>query len=98
MEIAFTVGCVACEGHLWNLFTKQVPDLVVGHVAHLVVVLEDIAHLIANATIFRFHQSIAGFVLCAHIAVDAFPAFVTFAAVAITNRSVFVAAGQRATY
>lgn len=89
MEVANARFLVASKSGLRYLAVEHGEDLLVGNVAHLVVVLHDFTVLIANATIARLHQSIAGLVLGTHIAVDSSPALVAFASVAGSNRSVF---------
>lgn len=51
LEVASSIWCVASECDLGDLFAQQVSNLLVGHVTHLVVVLEDVAHLVADATV-----------------------------------------------
>lgn len=98
MEVAFAVGCIAGKRDLGNLFAEQISNLVVGHIAHLVVVLEHVAHFVATPSLLRFHESIAGLVLGADVAIDAFPALVAFALVAVAYCSMFVPESQGATY
>lgn len=51
LEVASSIWCVASECDLGDLFAQQVSNLLVGHVTHLVVVLEDVTHLVADATV-----------------------------------------------
>lgn len=90
LKVASAVAGITSEGDLWDLFAEQVSDLLVGDIAHLVVVLEEVAHLVANTTLVGFHQRVACPVIGAHVAVYTIPAVVAFAAVAFAHGSVLV--------
>lgn len=94
LEVASSFASVTSECDLRNLFAQQVPNLFVGDVAHLVVVLEEIAHLVADSALVRFHQRIACPIISAHVAIDTVPAVVAVAAVAFAHRSVLVSSRQ----
>lgn len=78
-----------------NFALEHTQDFLVGDVTHLVVLLDDIALLVAASTIFGFHERVTGLVLGADVAVDTRPSLIAFAGVALSHRSVF-ASGQRA--
>jgi hypothetical protein len=59
--------------------SKQIGDFLVGDFADLVIVLDELAVLVADTAASRLHQSIAGLVRCADVAVDTGPAFIAFA-------------------
>lgn len=90
LKVASAVAGVTRESDLWNLFAEQVSDLLVGDIAHLIIVFEKVAHLVTDASLVGFHESIARPVISAHVAVYALPAFVAVAAVAFAHGSVLV--------
>lgn len=94
LKVASAVAGVTGEGDLRDLFTEQVSDLLVGHVAHLVVALEEVAHLVADAALVRFHQGVTCSVIRTHIAVYALPTIVAVAAVTFAHGSVLVSFRQ----
>ena len=94
MKVADSRLLLAREAGLGNLAVQHVQDLTVSNIAHLVVLLDDFAILVANTAIARLHQAVASLVFGTDIAVDAGPSLVAFARVALSHRS-FLAAGQR---
>lgn len=79
LKVAEGILSLATEGGLGNLSVEHGEDLLVGNVAHLVILVDDLAVLVADAAIARFHESIAGIVLGANVAVDAGPSVVAVA-------------------
>lgn len=94
LEIALARLLVTSEGDLGDLVAKEVTDCLVRHIAHLVVLLDDLAAGVADATIARLGEGIAGLVARADIAVDARPPFVTFAMFLLAHWTVWPA-GER---
>jgi uncharacterized membrane protein len=76
---------------LGYLSAEQISDFSVRYVAHLIVVVDDLSPLVTDAALASLHQSITSLVLCAYVAVDAGPAFIALARVAVTNWSVMTA-------
>ena len=68
----------------------------VGHITHLEVLLDRNTLLVTHSSFTFGHQSIAGIVSFADVAVDTLPAVLALASIGVTLRSV-VAIGQRAT-
>lgn len=97
LKVALVGLGVAREGGLGLLVLELVEDLPVGDVAHLVVLLDQLAFLEADATLALGHHGVAGLVRLADIAVDASPAVVAVARVAASWGPVPVAIRQRAT-
>ena len=97
LEVALLGGAVAREGSLGLLVLELVEDLPVGDVAHLVVLVDQLALLEADTALALGHHGIAGLVGLADVAVDAAPAVLALARVAVPGRSVLVAVGQGAT-
>ena len=96
LEIAHLLFRLACKSSLRDLAIEHVQDLFVGDATHLVILLDDLAILITNTAIAGLHQGVAGLVLGADIAVDARPAFVAIAMLALSHLPVF-ATGKGAT-
>lgn len=97
LEIAGGIFLLASKRHLGTLLSKQPGDLLVGNSAHLVVVVDDLAILVADATFTSLHQCVAGLVAGADVAIDSFPAFVTITRSLAAHRTV-LATGERSTY
>lgn len=97
LEVALVGVCIARESGLGLLVLELVEDLPVGDVAHLVVLLDQLALLEADATLALGHHGVAGLVGLADIAVDASPAVFAVARVATSWSPVAVAVRQRAT-
>lgn len=96
LEVAlFAIG-VAGKGGLWLLLLELIENLAVGDVAHLVVLVDDQALAVTNATLALGHHGITGVVCLADVAVYALPALFTLAVMALARQSV-VSVGQRAT-
>lgn len=91
LEVADAGGLVAIKGHLGYATAEHVKDGFVCNIAHLVVVADDIAHLVADTSFVVLHQRVAGLVLGADIAVDACPAIVAGAGVAAAHGTVLAA-------
>lgn len=96
MEVAETGISLAVEGCLGGLAVEHRKDLLIGNIAHLMVLLNNLAILITNTAIASFHKSVTSIVLSADVAVDTCPSVIAVASVALSHRSIF-APGQRAT-
>lgn len=79
---------MAGKGNLRHLLAKEVSDRPVRDIAHLVVLLHDLAARVADAAVTRLGHGIAGPITCAQVAVDAGPSFVAFAGLALSHRTV----------
>lgn len=97
LEIASLFLCIACECHFWALLSQKSGDLLVGNVADLMILVDNLAVGVADAAITSRGHDIADFVGCAHVAVDTGPAVVAFA-VAATTLWPILALRQRATH
>lgn len=75
------------------LLLELVEDLAVGDVAHLVVLVDDQALAITDATLALRHHGVTGVVCLADVAVYALPSLFTLAVVALAWQPV-VAIGQ----
>ena len=83
LEIASIVFRIASEGNLWPSTIQNLNNLDICNVAHLVVLSDNLAILIAHSALFSFrHQGITGFVICTHITIYACPPLFTVAIVA----------------
>lgn len=82
MELAGCILFIAGEGDLRLLVTEQTRDFFIYNIAYLIVVLHDLAVLVADTPIPGWHQCIASLVCGADIAVDSGPALVTVAFIA----------------
>ena len=80
MKIAGRILLLAGKCDLRLLPPKQIGDFLVGDSADLIVIFNELAVLVADTAASGFHQSIAGLVRCADIAVDTGPALVAFTA------------------
>ena len=89
MEVTFALLLLAGEGDLWLLVTQQGGDLLIGHIADLVIVIDKLAVLIANSSAAAFHECITDVISGAHIAVDSSPAVIACAALVAAHGSVF---------
>lgn len=78
------------------LLLELVKNLAIGDVAHLVVLVDDQALTITDATLALRHHGVAGVVCLADVAVYTLPALFALAVVALARQSV-VSIGQRAT-
>lgn len=81
-------GCIvfiAGKSSLWLLSIQNLNDLPIRHVAHLVVLLDNVAALITNATFAFRHQCITCLIGFADIAVDTGPAFVALAVLILSH-------------
>lgn len=96
MKVAKAGFPLAVESSLGDLAVEHTQDLLIGNIAHLVVLLNHLAVLIADTAISSFHKGVAGIVLGADVAVDTCPSVIAVTSVALSHRSVF-APGQRAT-
>lgn len=96
LEVALFAVSVAGEGGLGLLLLELIKNLAVGDITHLVVLIDDQALAITDATLALGHHGVTGVICLADIAVDAFPALFTLAVVALARQSV-VSVGQRAT-
>lgn len=97
LKVASGSGFSASKSNLRTLVPKQARDLLVGDLADLVVVLNHLAVLVAYTARASLHQSIAGFVFGADIAVDAGPTPITLASATRAHRSI-PATSKRATH
>lgn len=84
LEIAKACLLFAGEGGLRDLSREHVQDLSVGHVAHLVVLLDGLAILVADTAFRGRHEGVASKVVGADIAVQAGPAVVALAFVTLS--------------
>jgi hypothetical protein len=91
LEVAVAVGFVAGEGDLRNLAAKEITDLPVCDIAHLVVLLDNVPFLVADAALITFHEGVAGRILGTDIAIKTGPAIIAVASLARAHRSVFSA-------
>jgi hypothetical protein len=87
LKVAQGVLLGAGKRSLRDLPVEHLQNLRVRHVAHLVVLLNDLAVLVANTIVARLHKSVAGLILEADITVNAAPALVAFACVALSQWS-----------
>ena len=71
LEIALFRLCIAGEGGLRLLLLQLVENLLVGDVADLEVLLDQLAVLVADSAFAIRHHGVAGIVGLADIAVDA---------------------------
>jgi uncharacterized membrane protein len=83
---------IAGECSLWLLPIQNFHDLPIRHIAHLIVLLDNIAALITNATFALWHQCITYLIGFADIAIDTSPAFVTLAVLILSHGSVLAIA------
>lgn len=96
LEVALFCLGVARKGGLWLLVFQLVENLPVRDVADLEVLLDQLAVLVAHAALAVGHQSIAGTVGLADIAVDARPAFAALALSVASSWRPVLAICQRA--
>ena len=82
MKLAGFLFLLASERDLGLLVAQKTRNLLVYDIAYLVVVVDYFAACIADTPLLIGHQSIAGLVRGADVAVDAGPAVVAFAGVA----------------
>jgi len=81
-------GCllgIATERNLRPPSIQETEDILVCNIAHLVVLVYDFPILVAHAPILGGHQRIASLILRADVAINARPAFLTFAVVALSH-------------
>lgn len=95
LEVTGRILCFAGKCDFRTLLPQEAGNLLVGNVADLVVVLDDLAVLVAYSTLPWFHQGIACLVVGANIAVDAGPAFVALTVTAISHLAI-LATSKRA--
>ena len=88
LEIACLIFRITGECYLRRPLLQLVQDLSICDIAHLMVLFDKPAALITNATLTVWHQSIAGVVSRANIAVDPVPAFVTLTRTISARRSI----------
>jgi hypothetical protein len=67
---------IAGERDLRDLSAQQTPDVLVGDVADLVVLLDHLASLVAYSAVTSRHESVTRLVFGTDVAVDARPALV----------------------
>ena len=83
MQLTLKVACLvvflAGKCNLRALLAEQRGNLFVCNVAHLVVVVDNLAVLVTYATFASFHQCVTGFVVGTNIAINTCPALVAFA-------------------
>lgn len=79
LEVAGSLVGIAAECGLWLLLLQLIQDLPVRNVAHLVVLFDHQAPLVAHSTLTVRHHGIAPLIGGAYIAVDPLPAFFTIA-------------------
>jgi hypothetical protein len=79
LEIALGSLLVAGKGGLGLLVLELIEDLPVCNVAHLEVLLDELAVLVANTTLAVWHHGVACVVRFADIAIDACPTIATLA-------------------
>lgn len=89
---------LAGECHLRDLRLKQLSDLLVCDIAHLVVVLDNLAVLIADAAVLGGSECVADVISRTDIAVDAGPAIVAVACLLRSHRSIEILVGERAAH
>lgn len=91
LKVALARCLVAIKGDLRLAAAEHVKNWLVGDIAHLVVMVDDVAHLIAYSAFILWHESIAVLVFGANVAVYTRPSLVTGALVAAPHRSIFAA-------
>ena len=79
MKIALLIVRLASESNLRNLVTEEVADGFIGDITHLIIVIDNLATLVAHTPIAGTHQRIAGSIIGADVAVDAGPTLVAVA-------------------
>lgn len=94
MKVACGIIGLASEGDFGTLFTKEGSDLAIGDIADLVIVVDNLAVLVAHSAISCLHQGVASLIFGADIAVNTRPTFVAIARLAGAHGSIFTA-GQR---
>jgi len=83
LEVASFVLGIAGKGDLWPSTFQDLNNLDICNVAHLVILIDHLAILIADSSFLAFwHHGITGLVTGTHIAVDACPTIFTVAVVA----------------
>lgn len=102
LEVTCGIILITRESSLGFLFLKLIEDLAVRDIADLVVLLDELALLEANATFSHTvlvlgHHSVTRLIGGAYIAVDAFPAIFTLTSLIPTSGSSVASVGQRAT-
>lgn len=88
LEVAFAGFFRTGKRNLRNFGSEKVPDSLVCNVTDLVVLLDDLAAGIADATIPGFGKGVADIIVRADIAIDACPPIVTFTRFALAGQSV----------
>ena len=79
LKVACGIWLVAGERDLWFLVFELIDDLAVRHIAHLVVLFDQLGFLEAHAPSLLRHECIAGLIRLADIAVEPRPALIAFA-------------------
>lgn len=97
LEVALFCFRVAREGPLRFLVLELIEDLPVGDIAHLEVLLDQLAFLVAHAALPIGHHSIASVVCFADVAVETRPAVSTLAIPVASSWCSVLALWQRAT-
>jgi hypothetical protein len=97
LEVAFFSFRVARKGGLRLLVLQCIENLLIRDVTHLVVLLDQLSLLEANATLSTWDESVTCLVRLADVAVDATPSFAAFATVSASWCPIAISIGQRAT-
>lgn len=97
LEITVFFLRLAGKGGLGLLCAEELADARVCNVADLVVMLDDLAVLVADTAIACGHEGIAYIVLGADVAVDTGPALVTAALLGVALGAVVVCAATKST-
>jgi hypothetical protein len=88
LKVAGVVVGLTRKRHLGLPALELVQDLAVGHVAHLVILLDRDALLVADASFTIRHHRIARIVRLANVAIDTTPALFAVAGPALSRRSI----------
>ena len=79
MEVAKGAFPRTAKSGLGNLAVEHGQDLLVGYIAHLVVLIHDLAVLVADTAVAGLHEGITSIILGTNVAVDTRPSIVTVA-------------------
>lgn len=85
MEVTGAVLGVASEGYLRPPAIKDIYNLLIGDIAHLVVLMNDLSILVTDTALLGRHQGITRLILGANVAVDSSPTLFAFAIVTVSQ-------------
>lgn len=89
LKVASGVLCITRKGDLRLLLFQLIQDLPIGDIAHLMILFHHDALLVACSILVFWHQGIASAVGLTDVAVQAAPALLAVAVIALSHGSVF---------